>query len=538
MSEQYLHNDPKTPRIPQTGFDIPEGTMTGFNGTSEGNTSVAGSIDELTSRDTNVSEFGASVPDITMNTEVGADETEDVKVVTPLSVSIPTFENVATLPTPMVYSPMSPAVLNKSPQAIKSTEMKINIPKRRAQYKPNLDGLIGSKPIRIISEVVPTPDTAQQRIISLPTVSEETTTENDKFPIHHDGTALADDSNSQEDDMVLLGYRIGEYTKALQWRKVKTIGVGNFSDVLLYESIDQNDPELLQVAVKRIRYPQELKDIRNRSANFDELLGRLDNSLTREISVLNSLNHPCIVKLFGVNDPLFIESCRPLYDMLKLRQKLVPCNLIMSYCVGGDLLAAMSQCSGNLDRWLIQRLFTEILLGVKYLHEHNIIHRDLKLENILLKVPLGNIRSLKDKDIYYEHSFVEIADFGLCKKIEPDELCTARCGSEDYVSPEILMGVPYDGHLSDTWAMGVILYSLLEDRLPFDPLPGASIRQKNRPTAHRIARFEWKWHKMIEDDSSAKEIVNNTLTRKNQRWNCNDIFNSAFIQEIVGSLQF
>lgn len=69
MSEQYLHNDPKTPRIPQTGFDIPEGTMTGFNGTSEGNTSVAGSIDELTSRDTNVSEFGASVPDITMNTE-------------------------------------------------------------------------------------------------------------------------------------------------------------------------------------------------------------------------------------------------------------------------------------------------------------------------------------------------------------------------------------------------------------------------------------------------------------------------------------
>ncbi|KAL3232263.1 Serine/threonine-protein kinase PRR1 [Nakaseomyces bracarensis] len=525
MSYEMNQQNPKTPRIPQTGFD------NGFNAQRSGEDMDGNFTDDenRTPMNENVSVSGRS--DDTTNTTFND---ENGKIVTPLSVSIPTFENVTELPTPMIYSPMSPAIANVSPRKFTPSDNKIHVNKRRGNKKP-IDEIISTIPLRLASEVLPPIDTYQQRISSLPAVTEEEPHNTDGFPIHHDGDKTA---TEEDNNLVLIGYRINHYNQPVQWRKVKTIGVGNFSDVLLYESLDQNDPELFQVAVKRMRYPDEVKHLTSKSPNITELLGRLENSLTREISILNSINHPCIVKLFGVNDPIFMQSSRPLYDMLNQRQKLGPCNLIMSYCSGGDLLAAMATCSGNLDMWLVQRIFTEVVIAVKYLHDRNIIHRDLKLENVLLRFPLENITEFKDQPLYFKQNFIELADFGLSKKIERGEMCTARCGSEDYVSPEILMGVPYDGHLSDSWALGVILYSLLEDRLPFDPLPNSSARQRNRPTAHRIARFEWKWNKLLNEDCSAKEIVKHTLTRRNQRWNCTDIYQSKYIQEIVNDLEF
>ena len=138
-----------------------------------------------------------------------------------------------------------------------------------------------------------------------------------------------------------------------------------------------------------------------------------------------------------------------------------------------------------------------------------------------------------------KNNIIQLTDFGLCKQLSrDDDLCVTRCGSEDYVSPEILMGIPYDGTLSDSWAMGVILYSLLEDRLPFDPPVNATLKQRRRPTSHRIAGFEWRWNKLKDIDMCAKEIVSNTLTRKNKRWDINNIMESKFVSELVEQLTF
>ena len=81
-------------------------------------------------------------------------------------------------------------------------------------------------------------------------------------------------------------------------------------------------------------------------------------------------------------------------------------------------------------------------------------------------------------------------------------MLTTRCGSEDYAAPEILMGQPYDGRQTDAWALGVLLYSLMEGRLPFDSLPGArgdpaTLRAR---TPHRIARCEWAWVRSGDED--------------------------------------
>lgn len=104
------------------------------------------------------------------------------------------------------------------------------------------------------------------------------------------------------------------------------------------------------------------------------------------------------------------------------------------------------------------------------------------------------------------------------------------------------MGLPYDGRLSDAWALGVILYALLEDRLPFDPLPSHASHTRKRPrsTAHRIARYEWRWVKLLNDteQEAAKEIVEHCLVRKIERWDIFKISQSTYVKTVISELKF
>lgn len=447
--------------------------------------------------------------------------------VTPLSLMIPTFESVQTLPTPMTYTPPG--------HSAKSPRQALVISKRRGDVVQAVKDNPGVQH-RVVSELFPLPEAAQQRVSSLPTVSESSSTTDFSLSAKSDVIEV----DTEDDEEILTGYMLDRLDVPMRWKKVRQIGSGNFSNVFLYESVDQvTDPRLKLVSVKRIKYPEELVNRRALSPQLaKDLLSRLESSLSRELSILKSLHYPSIVKLYGVNNPVFITSKKPLRDLMLHEDKLPHCDMIMSYCAGGDLLVAATSCNGKLELPVIQRLFSELVMAVKYLHDNNVIHRDLKLENVLLKFPLDAIIDMKDSPVYLKHNLIELADFGLCKKIEPGELCTARCGSEDYVSPEILMGIPYDGRLSDTWALGVILFGLLEDRLPFDPPPNASARQRNRATSHRIARYEWKWFRLLNEDLDAKEIVQHTLTRKSERWRIDQIRESSFIKSTADALPF
>lgn len=463
------------------------------------------------------------------NESSGVNEFEDgepLEQTTPLSLVIPAFDSVNMLPTPMTYTP--PSLIPRSPVG-----QSLNIPKRRGDVSILQKFDKGSQ-LRVVSELPPFLDPLNKRISSLPVVSETSSAIDESF-----NEANWDSAETNGEADILTGYMLENLSKPIRWKKVKEIGSGNFSNVYLYKSIEPVNPKVLQVCVKRIKYPEELMDTSmSEQPVFKDLLSRLESSLTRELAILQGLDHPCIVKLYGINNPVFIENKKPLRSLCLTEKRLPRCDMIMSYCAGGDLLMAATRCNGQLELWLIQRLFAELVMAVQYLHKNNVIHRDLKLENILLKYPLDVIYEMRDSPNFEIKNLLELGDFGLCKKIEPGELCTARCGSEDYVSPEILMGVPYDGRLSDTWALGVILYGLLEDRLPFDPAPNSTTRQRNRATSHRIARYDWKWFRLADENVTAKEIVNNTLARKTLRWSITDIFESKFVREVANSLQF
>jgi protein-serine/threonine kinase len=126
------------------------------------------------------------------------------------------------------------------------------------------------------------------------------------------------------------------------------------------------------------------------------------------------------------------------------------------------------------------------------LHANWIVHRDIKLENVLVNLTESAIRAIEEPSTY-PTPIVTLTNMGLSRRIpEPPvpPVLTTRCGSEDYAAPEILLGQPYDGRLTDGWAMGVLLYALMEGRLPFDAPPGKPDRSRN---THRIARCDWIW---------------------------------------------
>jgi len=97
-------------------------------------------------------------------------------------------------------------------------------------------------------------------------------------------------------------------------------------------------------------------------------------------------------------------------------------------------------------------VFRQLLDGLSYLHARRICHRDLKLDNVFLA------RDLR----------VKIGDFGAACRFEPDKKLTYRCGTTQYMAPELLKDVAYYGDRVDCWALGVTLYVMLVGRFPFD----------------------------------------------------------------------
>lgn len=166
-----------------------------------------------------------------------------------------------------------------------------------------------------------------------------------------------------------------------------------------------------------------------------------------------------------------------------------------------------------------------------------------KSADVLLNIPCDQLSEGHNWRTF-PLSLVTLTDMGLSRRIDPaDPLLHTRCGSEDYASPELLMGQPYDGRQTDAWALGVLLYALMEGRLPFDPLPGASEQQKMRSrTVHRIARCDWSWFKFADDQGEpgdfgelqgARIIVEGLLKRATRRLTLDQVAKQEWVREAI-----
>ncbi|KAK9373263.1 kinase-like domain-containing protein [Lipomyces chichibuensis] len=158
-----------------------------------------------------------------------------------------------------------------------------------------------------------------------------------------------------------------------------------------------------------------------------------DLNLAREIHHYRQLIHPHIARLYEV---IVTETT---------------VWLVLEYCPGDELYAYLIR-KRRLTIDQAQRIFAQLCGAVAYIHTKNIVHRDLKLENILM-----------DK-----HESVKLCDFGFTRECEPKRLLQTFCGTICYAAPEMVKGEKYHGQSVDVWSLGIILYALLCGELPFD----------------------------------------------------------------------
>ncbi|KAL1654920.1 hypothetical protein SLS61_002669 [Didymella pomorum] len=159
-----------------------------------------------------------------------------------------------------------------------------------------------------------------------------------------------------------------------------------------------------------------------------------DTNLAREIHHHRQFIHPHIARLYEVI----------------VTEELV--WLVLEYCPGDELYNYLLQ-KGALEPPKVQRIFTQLVGAVSYVHNKSCVHRDLKLENILL-----------DK-----HGDVKLCDFGFTREYEgKSNYLQTWCGTVCYSAPEMLKGEKYAGEKVDVWSLGIILYALLVGELPFD----------------------------------------------------------------------
>ncbi|XP_038054426.1 NUAK family SNF1-like kinase 1 [Patiria miniata] len=206
---------------------------------------------------------------------------------------------------------------------------------------------------------------------------------------------------------------------------VRTLGSGTYGKVKLAVQLDTKE----EVAIKCI--PKSKID------NAADL-----RRLRQEIEVMSSLRHPHIIQVTEV-----FES----------RDKII---MVMEHAAGGELYDYIND--GKVSATEAKRLFRQIVSAVHYLHKNNIVHRDLKLENVLL-----------DAD-----STVKIADFGLSSTFGHNRLLDTFCGSPLYASPEIINGTPYHGPEVDCWSLGVILYAMVYRTMPFHGADFAQLKSQ------------------------------------------------------------
>lgn len=153
----------------------------------------------------------------------------------------------------------------------------------------------------------------------------------------------------------------------------------------------------------------------------------------QEVSVLEQMDHPNIIKLIQI-----IQSGDIYF-------------LILEYCKNGNLAEFLLQ-NGPFSESAARLIFLQLLNVVQHLHNKDIVHRDIKPENILLDA----------------HFNMKLADLGLSHTIKENQnMLNTFCGSIYYAAPEILNQVEYDGKLSDSWSVGVVLYCITTGCLPW-----------------------------------------------------------------------
>ncbi|XP_022539167.2 testis-specific serine/threonine-protein kinase 6-like [Astyanax mexicanus] len=209
---------------------------------------------------------------------------------------------------------------------------------------------------------------------------------------------------------------ITEVLRSMGFTSMLNIGGGNFSTVKLAKT--SRYPGVSTVAIKIIECQLLASSV-------------LSIFFSRELSIMKIVKHPHIVHVYEVFELPGGAVC------------------IVMEAASANLAQVIDNSNGIPIR-IVKKRFSQIVSAVEYLHNNDIVHRDLKCDNVLLSAD-GNVK---------------LADFGF-SRFMTGELSDTFCGSLWYAAPELLISNCYDPKKSDVWSLGIILYYMATGDLPF-----------------------------------------------------------------------
>ncbi|KAL5709451.1 non-specific serine/threonine protein kinase [Ranunculus cassubicifolius] len=235
-------------------------------------------------------------------------------------------------------------------------------------------------------------------------------------------------------------------------------------------------------------------DVAIKEIVMDRLSKKLQESLRSEIYILQKINHPNIIRL---------------HDIIEVEGKI---HLVLEYCKGGDL-SVYIQRHGKVPEVTAKHFMKQLAAGLLVLRENNLIHRDLKPQNLLL--------SAND-----DQSVLKIADFGFARSLQPRGLAETLCGSPLYMAPEIMQLQKYDAK-ADLWSVGAILFQLVTGATPFTGNNQIQLLQ------NIIRSNELRFPPDIRDLSSDCIDLCRKLLRRNpvERLTFEEFFNHPFLPQ-------
>ncbi|SCU86116.1 LANO_0C06788g1_1 [Lachancea nothofagi CBS 11611] len=251
------------------------------------------------------------------------------------------------------------------------------------------------------------------------------------------------------------------------WEFLETVGAGSMGKVKLARHRTTHEVSAIKIVNRATKAfihkeahmtpPRTQEEILEREHKLEKEISR-DKRTIREASLGQILYHPHICRLF--------EMCTMSNHFY----------MLFEYVSGGQLLDYIIQ-HGSLRERSARKFARGIASALQYLHMNNIVHRDLKIENIMISTS-GEIK---------------IIDFGLSNMYNPKKQLHTFCGSLYFAAPELLKACPYTGPEVDVWSFGVVLYVLVCGKVPFDDENSSVLHEKIKQ-----GKVEYPQHLSIE----------------------------------------